>query len=77
MKALEWELLAAVQGRLEAELLQSYLQAHGVEVELFQEAVGHHVYPVTVNGLGRVEIFVPRSRMAEARALLDSFRAHS
>ena len=48
---LKWELLTEVQGRLEAEFLKSYIEAQGIEVELFQESVGHHIYPVTVNGL--------------------------
>jgi hypothetical protein len=68
-----WELLTEIQGRLEADLIRSYLEAHGIPVELFQEAVGHHVYPVTVNGLGRVQIFTPKDRAADARALLDAF----
>lgn len=74
MEKLEWELLAEVQGRLEADMLKSYLEASGVEVELFQEAVGHHIYPVTVDGLGRVQIFVPKARAAHARELLKAFR---
>ena len=71
---LTWELLAETQGRLEAELLQSYLQAHGVAVELFQEAIGHHIYPVTVDGLGRVQIFTSKAQAAEARALLETYK---
>jgi len=73
MDKLTWELLTETQGRLEAELIQSYLEAYGVSVELFQEAVGHHVYPVTVNGLGRVQIFTPKEKAAEARVLLEAF----
>lgn len=74
MEKLEWELLTEVQGRLEADMLKSYLEASGVEAELFQEAVGHHIYPVTVDGLGRVQIFVPKARAAQARELLKAFR---
>ena len=73
MDKLTWELLAEIQGRLEAEMLQSYLQAHGVEVELFQEAVGHHVYPVTINGLGRVQIFTAKEQADEARRWLEVY----
>jgi len=71
---LSWELLTEVQGRLEAELLKSYMEAAGVEVELFQEAVGHHVYPVMVDGLGRVEVFVPKAKGRSAGQLLREFR---
>jgi hypothetical protein len=42
-------------------------------VELFQEAVGHHVYPVTVNGLGYVQIFVSKEQAQAARQLLDEY----
>ena len=73
MDQLAWELLTEVQGRLEADMLRSYLEAAGIEVELFQEAVGHHIYPVTVNGLGRVQIFVPKEQAARARELLKAF----
>lgn len=77
MSELKWELLTEVQGRLEAEMIQSYLEAHAVPVELFQEAVGHHVYPVTVNGLGRVQIFTSKERLAEARELLAAYEGPS
>ena len=74
MDRLTWDLLTEVQGRLEADLLKSYLEAQGVDVELFQEAVGHHVYPVMVDGLGRVQLFVSKEKIELARKLLDSFK---
>lgn len=74
MDELKWELLSEVQGRLEAELLKTYFEAHGIEIELFQEAVGHHIYPVTVDGLGRVQLFVPKEQAEAARQLLDEYR---
>ncbi len=73
MDKLKWELLTEVQGRLEADLLKSYLEAQGVDVELFQEAVGHHVYPVMVDGLGRVQVFVPKDKLILAHRLMDVF----
>jgi hypothetical protein len=75
MDNLTWEHLTDVYGRLEAELLKSYLEAEGIRVELFQEAVGHHIYPVTLDGLGRVQIFVPKEEAATARALLEEYQA--
>lgn len=68
-----WKKLTEVQGRLRADLLVSYLEAHGVEATLFQEGIGHWVYPVTVNGLGQVEVFVPCQKMSQARKLLQTF----
>ena len=73
MDELTWEILSEVQGRLEAEFIKSYLEAQGIEVELFQESVGHHIYPVMVDGLGRVQIFVPKEQAAEARQLFDEY----
>lgn len=77
MSELKWEILTEVQGRLEAEMIRSYLEAHDVPVELFQEAVGHHVYPVTVNGLGRVQIFTSKEKIIEARELLRAYEDSS
>ena len=73
MDELQWELLTEVQGRLEAELLKTYLEAYGIDVELFQESVGHHVYPVMVDGLGRVQLFVAKDQAKEAHQLLDEY----
>jgi len=73
MDELKWELLTEVHGRLEAEFLKSYLAASGIDVELFQESVGHHIYPVTIDGLGRVQLFVSKEQAEEAHKLLDEY----
>lgn len=73
MDHLTWELLTETNGRLQADLLKSYLEAQGVEVEMFQEAVGHHIYPVMIDGLGRVQLFVPKEQLAQAKELLAAY----
>ena len=73
MDELKWEVLTEVQGRLEAEFIKSYLESQGIEVELFQESIGHHIYPVMVDGLGRVQIFVPKEQAEEAQRLLEEY----
>ncbi|MGZ9236145.1 MAG: hypothetical protein ACXW4E_11530 [Anaerolineales bacterium] len=73
MDELKWELLTEVQGRLEAEFIKSYFEASGIGIELFQESVGHHIYPVTVDGLGRVQLFVSKEQAKEAHKLLDEY----
>jgi hypothetical protein len=73
MDTLTWEKVAEVQGRLDADLIESYLEANGVDVELIQESLGHSLIPVTINGLGRVQVFVPKAKVKEARELLMSF----
>jgi len=73
MEELKWEILTEVQGHMQADLLKSYFEAYGIEIELFQEAVGRHIYPVTVNGLGLVQLFVPKRQAADARKLLEEY----
>ena len=73
MDELKWELLTEVQGRMEADLLKSYFEAYGIEIELFQESVGHHIYPVMIDGLGRVQLFVSKEQAKEAHRLLDEY----
>ena len=54
MNELKYELLTEVNGRMQAELLKSYLKVEGIKVELFQEAVGYYIHPVMIDGLARV-----------------------
>ena len=75
MDTLKWELLTETNGRLQADLLKSFLEAEGIEVELFQEAVGHHIYPVMIDGLGRVQLFVPKTQLAQAKELLAAYNS--
>jgi hypothetical protein len=74
MDELEWELLIEVFGRMEAELIQSMLNAYGIDVELFQESIGHFAYPTTIDGLARVQVFVKKDKFSEANELLENFK---
>jgi hypothetical protein len=76
MDDLKYEVLTEVQGRLEAEFLKSYLEAQGIDVELFQESVGQTM-GLTIDGLGTVQIFVPKDQAAEARQILDDYNKAS
>ena len=74
MDELKWDLLTEVQGRAEAEVFKTFLVANGVEeVELFQEALGRHIYPTTLDILGNVQVFVPKEQLEEARQLLEEY----
>jgi hypothetical protein len=75
MPELTWERLTEVAGRMQADLLRSHLEAEGIEVELFQESIGVNAYPVTVDGLGNVQLFVPKEKLAEARRILAEHEA--
>jgi len=74
MDELKWELLTEVYGRAEAEVLKAFLVGNGIEdVELFQEALGQHIYPTTLDMLGAVQLFVPKEQIEDARKLLDEY----
>jgi hypothetical protein len=75
MNEMRWEKLTEVYGRMDADVLKSYLEASGIQVETFQEAVGHHIYPTTVDGLARVQLFVPREAIEQAREVLAAYQA--
>jgi hypothetical protein len=75
MDELKWALLTELNGRMQADLLKSHLEAEGIEVELFQEAVGHHAYPVMIDGLGLVQVFVAKGDLAAARRILAAHEA--
>ncbi len=70
---MKYEKLTELTNRLEADLLESYLEAHGIDVELFQESVGQNAFPVTNEVLGLVQVFVPKEKIEEAQQLLNNF----
>ena len=74
MDEMKWEKLTDIYGRIEADVLKSYLEAEGIPVELFQEAVGRHAFPTTIDGLGRVQIFVPKEKFEEAKVLFEAYQ---
>jgi hypothetical protein len=74
MDELKYELLAEVYGRMEAELIKSYLEAHEIDVELFQESIGQNIYPTTIDTLGNVQIFVSKDKIKEALELLEEIQ---
>ena len=70
MDELKWDFLTEVQGRWQADLLKSYFVACGIDVELFQETLGQHIYPSTLDILGNVQIYVPKEQFEVAQKLL-------
>ncbi|MCL4268568.1 MAG: DUF2007 domain-containing protein [Anaerolineales bacterium] len=75
MNKMKYELLTELTSRLEADLLESYLEANGIDVELFQESIGQNIYPVTIDMLGHVQVFVPKDKLKQAQKLLENFTA--
>jgi len=74
MDEMKWEKLTDVYGRIEADVLKSYLEAEGVSVELFQESVGFSSFPTTIDSLGRVQVFVPKEQFEEAKNLFEAYQ---
>ncbi len=74
MDEIKYEKIVEVVGRLEADVIESFLEAEGIDVELIQESIGHSSYAVAVDGLGRVQIFVPKDKADEAREWLKVYR---
>ena len=73
MNDMQYELLTELNSRFEADLLESYLEANGIDAELFQESVGQNAFPVTTDMLGRVQVFVPKEKIEQAKSLLLLF----
>jgi len=73
MDELKWDFLTEVQGRGQGDLLKSYLMAYGIDVELFQESLGQHIYPSTLDILGNVQVYVPKEQFEAAQKLLEEY----
>ncbi len=69
MDELKYARLAVVWGRWKAEIIESLLEAHGIDVELVQDSLSHSSVVIS---FGRVELYVPRGRIEEARQHLES-----
>lgn len=73
MDEMKYTFLTGLHNRMQADLLESYLEANRIDVELFQESIGHSIYPVTIDGLGFVQVFVPKEKLKQAQELLNKF----
>ncbi|MGB8952897.1 MAG: DUF2007 domain-containing protein [Candidatus Aminicenantales bacterium] len=63
--------LIKVWGPVEAEVIKSFLESHGISC-LFQGRVVHAVHPFSTDGLGEIRIFVSENDLATAKKLLES-----
>ena len=77
MDELKYEFLTEVQGRWQADLLKSYFESTGIDVQLFQESLGQNIYPTTLDILGNVQLFVPKEQLETARKLLEEYYAEA
>ena len=70
MDEMKYEKIAEANSRAKAEVIESFLEAEGIDVELIEESISHTAYAVAT---ARVEIFVPNEKAKQALKLLKPF----
>ncbi|MBI5944363.1 MAG: DUF2007 domain-containing protein [Chloroflexi bacterium] len=70
MDEMKYEKLGEANSRAEAEVVESFLEAQGIDVELVEESISRSAYTLAT---ARVEIFVPRELLEQALELLKPF----
>jgi len=70
MEEMKYANLTEVLGRWKAEILESFLEAEGIDVELIQDSLSHTFY---THAFAPVQIFVPTERLDQAREMLKVF----
>lgn len=68
MDELKYEKIGEANNRAEAEIVESFLEAEGIDVELVEESISRSAYAFP---LTRVEIFVPKEKAKQAIKLLE------
>jgi hypothetical protein len=66
--------VCTVSGRLEADRIQSWLEAEGIPAMVSQQSA-QSAYSLTVGLFGYADVLVPASRAADAQALLAALDA--
>lgn len=70
MDEMKYEKIGEANSHAEADIIKSFLEAEGIDVELFDESISHSAYSMA---LARVQIFVPKEQVEQARELLKNF----
>lgn len=70
MSALEnkWALLHIVNDEIEAHLLQGLLEGQGIPCRMQSMRVPQ--YPLTIDGLGEIRIYVPEEELLDSKRVL-------
>jgi len=69
MKDEEWDVVHRASGMVNANIIVGRLETEGIPTRLRYEAVGT-IYPITIDGLGEVQILVPAHYLDLAREVL-------
>ena len=67
MNEMKYTKLTEVLGRWKAEVVESFLESEGIDVELIQDSLSHTFY---IHAFAPVQIFVPNEKLEEARELV-------
>jgi hypothetical protein len=70
MDEMKYEKVGEANSRAEADVIESFLEAEGIDVELVEESISHTAYAFP---LAKVEIFVPKGMAKQALKLLTPF----
>jgi hypothetical protein len=70
MNNLKYEKIGEANTSVEAEVIKSFLEAEGIDVQLMEDSVSHAYYTMP---FAKVEIFVPKEMAAQAREMLENF----
>ena len=70
MDNMKYAKLTEVLGRWKAEILESFLESEGIDVELIQDSLSHTFY---THAFAPVQIFVQNEKLEQARELLKVF----
>jgi hypothetical protein len=65
--------LTSAQGEIEANVIRGVLRAEGIETMTRGEAA-QSVHPITVDGMGRIAIYVREEDLVKARVVLKEYR---
>ena len=70
MDEMKYTMLTEVAGRWRADVIESFLESEGIDVELIQDSISQSAFPSAFTG---VQIFVPKDQLEQARELLKNF----
>lgn len=70
MDELKYEKIGEANTRAEADVIEGFLQAEGIDVEIIEESVSHSAFAIAAV---RVDIYVPKEKAKKALKLLKAF----
>jgi hypothetical protein len=70
VKDLDLKEVTKVWGPVEAEVIRTFLQSHGITC-IFRGQVVQSVHPFSADGLGEIKIVVPEKDYVRAKKLLE------